>query len=83
MNDVRAKGAMSDSPGPSRRRFRLSVVVALVLGLFAAYNVVVVVLAVSSGRPHASVFWPTVVLMLILAAWIARRARHLLQRSKD
>jgi hypothetical protein len=61
---------------------RTSMAMALVLGLFAAYTVVAVALAISSDKPHGRVFWPTVVIMLVLAAWLARRAYRLAQRAR-
>jgi hypothetical protein len=47
--------------------------------LFALYTVVVVVIAVTSGKAHARSFWPAVILMLLVAGWVAWRARLLLR----
>ena len=78
MSETQTKSPLG-SHGPFKRW--LQVGVAFVLGLFAVYTVVVVVIAVSSGKPHAGVFWPTVVLMLVLAGWFARCAMRLFHRS--
>jgi hypothetical protein len=59
-----------------------ALVAAVLLAIIAAYTVVVVLIAVTSGRSHAAVFWPTVVLMTILSVWVAHRALRLWRRAK-
>jgi len=49
-------------------------IVALIL--FAAYSVFVVVMAVSSGKGHGSVFWASIgviILLAVAAVWLSRR----------
>ena len=49
-------------------------IVALIL--FAAYSVFVVVMAVSSGKGHGSVFWASIGVIIVLAVaavWLSRR----------
>ena len=78
MSDGQAK-----SPLGSHRSIKswLLVAAAYVIGLFAFYTVVVVVIAVVSGKPHAGEFWPAVALMLVLAGWLVRCAVRLFHRS--
>ena len=43
---------------------------------FAAYSAFVVIVAVSSGKGHGSVFWTSIALIIVLSAgalWGARR----------
>jgi len=57
--------------------------IAIVLGAIAIYTVVVVVIAVASGKRHADVFWPTVILLILFAAWAAKRAWRVLSARRD
>ena len=69
--------------GPSEHRGWWRWLAGLVLVLFALYTVVVVVIAVTSGRAHARSFWPAVILMLLVAGWVVWRARLLLRSRGD
>ena len=65
--------------GSSERRGWWRWLAGLVLVLFALYTVVVVVIAVTSGRAHARSFWPAVILLLSVAGCVAWGARRLLR----
>ena len=48
----------------------------IALILFTAYSVFVVVVAVSSGKGHGSVFWVSIgviILLAVAALWLSRR----------
>jgi membrane protein implicated in regulation of membrane protease activity len=48
----------------------------IALILFAAYSMVVVVVALSAGKGHGPVFWVSIVVIILLAAaalWLSRR----------
>jgi hypothetical protein len=45
--------------------------------------VVVVVIAVASGKDHGGIFWTTIVLMTLFAGWAARRARTVWRRARS
>lgn len=54
-------------------RTRTSIIALL---LFAAYSVFVLVVAVSSGKGHGSVFWVSIGVIVVLgvaAIWLSRR----------
>lgn len=75
---LRGRGAVLFPQGSMRSR-----VAAVALAVIAAYTAVVVVLAISSGRSHAAVFWPTVTLMALVVLFGARLAFALWVRSRN
>jgi hypothetical protein len=47
-------------------------IIILLLAAFAIYTCVAIVIAIASGRTHGRFFWPTVVVLGVLAAGAAR-----------
>jgi FtsH-binding integral membrane protein len=71
----------------TRRRFAapspLALSAVLALSAIAAYTILVVIIAATSAQAHARVFWPTIVVMVVLSLWLGRRAWRVWQKSAD
>jgi hypothetical protein len=63
-----------------KRRLWPSGVVALLLGVAAAWTVMAVVISATSGKRHADIYWPTIVLLLLFAVWAGRHAIRLARK---
>jgi hypothetical protein len=61
------------------RNVTLGRLVAVVLGVIAAYSAVVVAIAVASGKGHSVVFWGTIVLLVGVAGGLGRVAIQILR----
>lgn len=70
---------MSERSG-IRRPSRYSVA-AFVLAVVAIYIVVIVVVGVSSGQKHGSIFVPTVVILVVIAIGVAWQALRLWRKA--